>query len=100
MFTISILIPFVRSHKNSNYEEKTISDLLGEVKVSSVTSIPCIVKGEIIGRGTPGYILSEDFIINCEFEFVDPDPNINGVKLEDIASSDIAPEFLLFLSII
>ena len=39
-------------------------------------------------------------IINCEFEFVDPDPEINGKKLEDITSSDVAPEFLLFLSII
>ena len=39
-------------------------------------------------------------IINCEFEFVDMDPDINGMKMEDITSSDIAPEFLLFLSII
>lgn len=63
IFTISLFILFVRTHKNSNYEEKTVSDLLGEVKVSGVTSIPCIVEGQIVGRGTPGYILSEDFVI-------------------------------------
>lgn len=39
-------------------------------------------------------------IINCEFEFVDMDPSINGLKMEDVTSSDVAPEFLLFLSII
>lgn len=66
LFTISMFVPFARSHKNSNYKEKNVSDLLGEVKVSAITSIPCIVKGEIIGRGTPGYILSEDFVIRDE----------------------------------
>ena len=42
----------------------TVRDLLGEVKVSSVTAIPCEVNGRIIGRGNPGCIFNEDFVIN------------------------------------
>lgn len=39
-------------------------------------------------------------IVNCEFTLVDPNPEINEQKLEDIVNSDVANEFLLFLSII
>ncbi len=66
VFVISTLITFSRSHKNRNYKNTTVADLLSEVKVSGVTSIPCIIKGEIIGRGNPGYIFSEDFVIKDE----------------------------------
>ncbi len=56
-------IGFDRAHKNANYTETTVRDLLGEVKVSHITSIPCILKGTIIGRGNPGCIFNEDFIV-------------------------------------
>lgn len=65
-FAISTLVPYSISHKNSNYKKTNVADLLGEVKVSGVTSVPCIVNGEIIGRGNPGYIFSEDFVIRDE----------------------------------
>ena len=65
-FAISTLVPYSRSHKNKNYKQTNVADLLGEVKVSGVTSVPCIVNGEIIGRGNPGYIFSEDFVIRDE----------------------------------
>ena len=55
-----------RAYKNRDYIETKVADLLGEVKVSKVTSIPCILKGRFIGRGTPGYIFSEDFVIQDE----------------------------------
>ena len=42
------------------------ADLLGVVKVSHITSIPCILKGKIIGRGNPGCIFNEDFVIKDE----------------------------------
>ena len=63
IFAISLLIPYSRSHKNKGYKNTTVADLLGEVKVSGITSIPCIISGEIIGRGNPGCIFSEDFVI-------------------------------------
>lgn len=62
-FALSILIPYSRSHKNRGYKQSKVTDLLGEVKVSGITSVPCIVNGEIIGRGNPGYIFSEDFVL-------------------------------------
>ena len=39
-------------------------------------------------------------IINCEFEFVDMNPVINGTLMQDIANDEMATEFLTFLSII
>ena len=58
-------IKFKRAHK-SGYQDNKISNLLGEVKVSNVTSIPCILEGNVIGRGNPGCIFSEDFILRDE----------------------------------
>ena len=53
-------------YKNKNYRFTNVADLLNEVKVSDITSIPCIVRGTIIGRGNPGCILNEDFVIKDE----------------------------------
>ncbi len=53
---------FLRRYKKG-FKESTVEKLLGEVKVSGVTSIPCELKGNIIGRGDAGYIFSEDFVI-------------------------------------
>ena len=59
---ISSFVAFSRSHR-SGYENRTVRDLLGEVKVSGITSIPCIVEGRIIGKGDPGCVFSEDFVL-------------------------------------
>lgn len=60
---LSSFIPLRRKYPNSNYKETTVANLLGEVKVSEITAIPCILSGEIIGRGNPGCIFNEDFVI-------------------------------------
>jgi len=39
-------------------------------------------------------------IINCEFELVDENDELNGQTIRDITSDEMASEFLLFLSII
>ena len=62
---ISLIIKYLRSHR-SGYKDNNVAGLLGEVKVSQVTSIPCKLKGTIIGRGNPGCIFSEDFVIKDE----------------------------------
>ena len=59
---IFFIIKYQRAHR-SGYNSRTVADLLGEVKVSHITSIPCELKGTIIGRGNPGCIFSEDFVI-------------------------------------
>lgn len=66
ILTLSMIIPFTRIYKNHNYINTNIKDLLNEVKVSGITPIPCIVKGKIIGKGSPGYIFSEDIVIKDE----------------------------------
>ena len=60
--SIFFYLKFQRQHK-TGYTNKTVEDLLGEVKVSHITSVPCILKGTIIGRGNPGCIFNEDFVI-------------------------------------
>ena len=64
---------FSRFYKNKGYVETNVSNLLGEVKVSGVTSIPCIVSGTIIGRGNSGCIFNEDFVVkdNTGIMFLD-----------------------------
>ncbi len=60
--TIFLFIRFKRSHKGG-YSPRTIKDLLGEVKVSGVTSVPCELEGTVIGKGDPGCIFNEDFTL-------------------------------------
>ena len=67
-------LPFFRAHR-SGYKETKVEDLLGEVKVSGITSIPCILKGKIIGRGDPGYIFNEDFIVKDDTGIIYADYN-------------------------
>lgn len=56
-------IKFKRQYRNQAFKETTVRDLLSEVKVSHITSIPCSLEGTIIGRGNPGCIFNEDFVI-------------------------------------
>ena len=56
-------VKFRRKYSSSPFTEKKVKDLLGEVKVSHITSVPCTLEGKIIGRGNPGCIFNEDFVI-------------------------------------
>lgn len=59
---LASLLKFRHCHPGG-YEPKDIKDLLGEVKVSGITSIACELDGEIIGRGNPGCIFNEDYVL-------------------------------------
>lgn len=63
---VFFLFKYTYSHKNKDYKKTNVLELLSEVKVSGVTSIPCEVSGKVLGRGNPGYIFNEDFIIQDE----------------------------------
>ena len=63
---VAHLIKLSFTHKDKDYKETKVSALLGEVKVSGVTAIPCQLSGVIIGRGDPGCIFSEDLVIQDE----------------------------------
>lgn len=60
------LFKYGYSHPKKEFKKETVRDLLGEVKVSGVTSIPCEVTGKVIGRGNPGCLFNEDFVIQDE----------------------------------
>ncbi|PIQ89327.1 MAG: hypothetical protein COV72_03510 [Candidatus Omnitrophica bacterium CG11_big_fil_rev_8_21_14_0_20_42_13] len=66
VFGICSLIKVLFSYPSKDFAEMTVSGLLKKVKVSSVRPVPCVVKGKIIGRGIPGLIYSEDFILQDE----------------------------------
>lgn len=63
---IASLFKFMFSHPRRNYNEANVSGLLAETKVSGIKSIPCELTGTIIGRGDPGCIFNEDYVIRDE----------------------------------
>ena len=64
--SIASLIKYGYSHPKKEFSANNVRGLLGEVKVSRITSIPCEVQGKIIGRGNPGCVFNEDFVIQDE----------------------------------
>ncbi|MBI5239042.1 MAG: M48 family metalloprotease [Elusimicrobia bacterium] len=44
--------------------------LLKKVKVSAVRGVPAALQGRIIGRGVPGFILSEDLVLQDQTGFI------------------------------
>ena len=65
LLAIASLVHFSSRHGN-NYKQANVAGLLGQVKVSEITAIPCELEGQIIGKGDPGCIFSEDFILQDE----------------------------------
>jgi Zn-dependent protease with chaperone function len=61
-----ILLKTRFSYPFSGLLDYTVSSLLKKVKVSSVRGIPVRLKGRILGRGIPGYVLSEDLVLRDE----------------------------------
>ncbi len=59
----ALLIRFYFTYKGTAFPEMSVAALLKQVKVSAVRPVPCTLTGEIIGRGMPGYIFSEDFVL-------------------------------------
>ncbi|MFC1708562.1 M48 family metalloprotease [Candidatus Omnitrophota bacterium] len=57
------LFSVIFSYDFKYFPEFNISSLLKKVKVSAVRPVPCILKGKLIGRGVPGLIWSEDFVL-------------------------------------
>ena len=44
----------------SGFEPKTVLDLVTNVKVSPIRTVPAILEGRVVGKGIPGYYFSED----------------------------------------
>lgn len=92
--SIFSFIKLGRSHKNKGYTERKIVDLLGEVKVSGITSIPCILKGRVIGRGDPGCMFNEDFTIQDDTGIIFIDYNQPIIFANEIFALFKAKKFI------
>jgi Zn-dependent protease with chaperone function len=60
------IIKTALAYRAPNYPRATVADLLKEVKVSPVRPVAVTLSGTVIGKGVPGFILSEDFIVQDE----------------------------------
>ncbi|MFQ5942333.1 MAG: zinc metalloprotease HtpX [Anaerolineales bacterium] len=58
------------SYRHEFSSRRDVKSLVSEVKVSAVRSIPCTIKGKIIGRGVPGLFFSEDLVLQDHTGFV------------------------------
>lgn len=65
-FALSLLKLRYTHPIHKEWKDCKVEDLLSLVKVSGVTPVPCRLKGRVIGRGDPGCIFSEDFVLQDE----------------------------------
>lgn len=61
-----MLVKTLYSYRGGPFPEMSVASLLKQVKVSGIRGVPCTVKGTVIGRGVPGLIWSEDFVVRDE----------------------------------
>ncbi len=65
-FGAGMLSKTLFSYRGGAYPEMNVASLLKKVKVSGIRGVPCTIEGTVIGRGVPGLIWSEDFVIQDE----------------------------------
>jgi len=58
------------SYRGGSYPDTTVASVLKRVKVSGVRGVPVRLEGTIIGRGSPGFVLSEDMVLQDGTGFV------------------------------
>lgn len=51
-------------YRDKFFPDASVAALLKAVKVSAARPVPCRLTGTIVGRGLPGYILGEDFVLD------------------------------------
>ncbi|MCE5216234.1 zinc metalloprotease HtpX [bacterium] len=57
-------------YPTKSFPPRKITDLVGEVKVSQIRSLPSTLEGTVIGRGIPGLYWSEDLVIQDDTGFM------------------------------
>jgi hypothetical protein len=60
---LGMLLKTLIAYRSGPFPEMNVASLLRFVKVSAVRPVPCTLKGTVIGRGVPGLIWSEDFVL-------------------------------------
>jgi heat shock protein HtpX len=59
----ALWLKFAFAYRSDFFSPMSVAALLKKVKVSAVRPVPCRLNGTVIGRGVPGYIFSEDFVM-------------------------------------
>jgi Zn-dependent protease with chaperone function/Zn-finger nucleic acid-binding protein len=60
---LGMLLKTLWSYRGDDFPGMNLAGLLRNVKVSAIRGVPCSIRGTVIGRGVPGLIWSEDFVI-------------------------------------
>ncbi len=60
----SSVLKTLLAYRGTTFPNKTVADLLQEVKVSPIRPVPASLHGTIVGKGVPGLIWSEDFVLH------------------------------------
>jgi Zn-dependent protease with chaperone function len=61
---VSSIVKTLLAYRGSEFPNRTVADLLQEVKVSPIRPVAACLRGTIVGKGVPGLIWSEDFVIH------------------------------------
>ena len=70
-FGVGRIIKAARAYPALNETVRTVEDLVGrEINASPMSPVPCVVEGEIIGRGAPGLFYSPDLVLRDETGFI------------------------------
>ncbi len=69
------IVKVLFSYNFSGFDHFSITSLLKKIKVSAIRGIPCKINGEIIGKGIPGYVFSEDLVLKDKSGFMYLDYN-------------------------
>ncbi|NDJ76484.1 MAG: hypothetical protein GYB65_09510, partial [Chloroflexi bacterium] len=70
LFSLGWLLKRMFSYPHIFTEPRTVRSLVSEVEVSGVRPIPCVMEGEIIGRGIPGLFWSEDLVLQDDGGYI------------------------------
>lgn len=62
-FGCALLLRFEFTYRSGFMAPMSVAALLHKVKVSGIRPVPCQISGTVIGRGIPGYMFSEDFVM-------------------------------------
>lgn len=60
---LAFLLKVRMAYRADSFPERTVAELLQEVEVSPVRPVPTTLSGTVIGKGVPGLIWSEDFVV-------------------------------------
>jgi heat shock protein HtpX len=62
--SVGTLLYLARAYPRAAGPLRTVESLVGdEINVSHISAVPCVLEGEIIGRGVPGLFWSDDLVL-------------------------------------